>query len=209
MPLAKDVHQVTTAPSTVRREHHRASGRHRPVSRPSWESEAEIHLIRLCLDLQLDAMLLSLGATAAQTATGTGSGGAQPQSDPSQTQSPPWHRWVLEDVETVRILAADVMSGGAALPATLGTDLDQAVPAAAIDNLVARYESMTALLADILPPDPSGPSAPYRAHAQEVLAHCQARLRELRSTRLEQTPPRGVPVKHLTERPPVPGEWLG
>jgi hypothetical protein len=157
-------------------------------------------------------MLLSLGASAAQTAKaadGTDSGGAQPQRDPSQAQSPPWHRWVLEDVETVRILAADVMSGGATLPATLGTDLDQAVPAAAIDNLVARYESMTALLADILPPSASGSSAPYRAHAQEILAHCQARLRELRSTRLEHTPPRGVPMGHLTERPPVPGEWLG
>lgn len=208
MPLAKDVHQAT-APSTVRPERHRPAGGQRPASRPSWEFEAEIHLIRLCLDLQLDAMLLTLGASAAQAATGTGSRGAQPQSDPDQTQSPPWRRWVLEDVETVRTLAADVLSGGAALPATLGTDLDQAVPAAAIDNLVARYESMAALLADILPPSTSDSSAPYRAHAQEILARCQARLRELQSTRLEHTPPRGVPVKHLAERPPVPGEWLG
>lgn len=199
MPLAKDVHQAST-PSSVRSETPPTAGAERTVSPPSWESEAETHLIRLCLDLQLDALLLALGAASAQAAAGHAGAG----------ETPPWRRWVLEDVEMVCSLAADVMSGGASLPATLGSDFDRAVPAAAVDNLVARYESMAALLADILPPAPSGTSAPYRAHAQVALAQCQERLRQLRSTRLEQTPPRGLPiVKDPVDHPPVPGEWLG
>jgi hypothetical protein len=117
-------------------------------------------------------------------------------------------------------LVTDVMGGGATLPAMLGSDLDQAVPAAAIDNLVARYESMTVLLADILPPDGSSSSAPYRAHAQEALARYENRLRELRATRLDHTPPRGlslptgvpgsaVNIEDQIEHRSVPGEWLG
>ena len=127
----------------------------------------------------------------------------------SSPQAPPWRRWVLEDVELVRKLAGDVLTGGAALPAILGSDLHQAVPAAAVDNLVAHYESMTMLLADVLPPSPEGSLAPYRAHAQAALAHYQDRLRDLRSTRLEHTPPRGLALPTTTDHPPVPGEWLG
>jgi hypothetical protein len=83
------------------------------------------------------------------------------------------------------------------------------VPAAAVDNLVARYESMAALLADVLPPGSSEAGASYRAHAQEALGRCQQRLRELHATRLEQTPARGLPLDTAIEHPPVPGEWLG
>lgn len=233
MPLAKDVHATTastvsattsatssTTPSadrsatrTVRRsmaasaearsERTTPVGSERSVSPPAWEADAQTHLVRLCLDLQLDAMLLALGAASA--------GSRQDSVDAETAVSPPWRRWVQEDVEMICTLAADVMSGGAALPPTLGSDLDQAVPAAAVDNLMARYESMAALLADILPPSvaPARPSAPYRTHAQETLARCQQRLRELHGTRLEQTPPRGLPLPTPIEHPPVPGEWLG
>jgi hypothetical protein len=234
MPVAKDIRR--TAPA-VHRDRSAASHRDRstgssdaattaeysptsPVS--SWETESEAHLLRLCLDLQLDAMLLTMGAAAAQSRhAGTGrpagsdrfepapSGTVTPTSTVDHPEAPPWRRWVTEDVEMVSALAADVMVGGASLPTALGTDLDRAVPAAAVDNLIARYESMAALLADILPPEATGPPAPHRAHAQEALARCQGRLRELRSTRLAHTPARGIPVSPMSDTPPVPGEWLG
>jgi hypothetical protein len=206
MPLTKKARHTVTS-STIQTGHPSAA-RKGPSAASGWESETETHLIRLCLDLQLDAMLVALGAAATQSLPST----TRPTTAAAQdgaAQAPPWRRWVLEDVEMVWALAADVLGGGAALPAMLGSDLDQAVPAAAVDNLVARYESMVGLLADILPPDVSRSPLPYRAHAQEALARCQHRLRELSGTRLDQTPPRGVPLRHFTERPSVPGEWLG
>lgn len=217
MPLTKDLYATpVTDSTTVRRERTRSAGTERSASPTSWESGAEIHLIRLCLDLQLDAMLLALGAAAAESlrtrsAPGKSTGPApfSGTAAPADLEPPPWHRWIREDVEVVSTLAADVMGGGAALPAALGTELDQAVPAAAIDDLIARYESMIGLLADILPPGPSRPPVPYRVHAQEALAHCQERLRDLRNTRLDSTPARGLTYTPPTDRPPVPGEWLG
>jgi hypothetical protein len=238
MPLAKDVHPASN-PSAVRTEPARDAELQRRPKSPPIATEAEAHLLRLCLELQLDAMLLTLGAAAAGaarrpdddpaaefTAVFTAEPTAGPNSGPASgptsesgnaaaresgdtAQSPPWRRWVLEDVELVRGLAGDVLAGGASLPTTLGSDLDQAVPAAAVDNLVARYESMTTLLADVLPSGPDVAPAPYRAHAQAALAHYQDRLRDLRSTRLEHTPPRGLTLPATADHPPVPGEWLG
>jgi hypothetical protein len=201
MPLAKDVHLASDSSAPRTAADREAPPDRRPTS-PSDVTEAEAHLIRLCLDLQLDAMLLTLGAAATGEASDRESTGTR--------QSPPWRRWVLEDVELARELANDVLAGGASLPATLGSDLDQAVPAAAVDNLVARYESMTALLADILPPGPEVAPAPYRAHAQAALAHYEHRLRDLRSTRLDHTPARGLTLPTTAgDHLPVPGEWLG
>lgn len=129
-------------------------------------SDAETHLIRLCLDLQVDALLLTLGATVTGTDPGT----------------PPWRRWALEDVQTACALAADVRDGGAALPSTLGLEEDRAVPGVAVDNLVARYESMVTLLTDVLPPGTT-PPVPDRPRVRAVLAQCERRLHELRANR--------------------------
>jgi hypothetical protein len=160
----------------------------------SKDTDADTHLIRLCLDLQLDAMLLALGAAAAQ---------------PGGDGTPPWGRWVSEDVQMARALAADVITGGAALPPTLGSDLDHAVPAAAVDNLTARYESMETLLSDVVRSGGDGPSA-HRSHVDAALARCRDRLRELRARRLDETPPRGLPLsQHPVQHAALPGEWLG
>jgi hypothetical protein len=197
MPVAKDVHP--TNPTTPRREVVSGAADDTVVdlvatSSPR-ENDADAHLLRLCLDLQLDAMLLALGAAAAQQG---GSG------------APPWSRWVAEDVHMARALAADVISGGAALPPTLGSDLDHAVPAAAVDNLTARYESMETLLTDVVRSGNFEESFPHRGHVEEALARCQDRLRELQERRLEVTPPRGIAMgQHVSLQSALPGEWLG
>lgn len=138
-------------------------------------SDADAHLIRLCLDLQVDALLLTLGAAAAgQDAASTS----------------PWIRWVSEDVQTACALAADVMDGGASLPTVLGTELDHAAPTTALDNLVARYESMAALLSDVLSPAKARPTAPERPRVREALRQCERRLGELRANQPDGGPPR-------------------
>src|SRR3982751_232216 len=58
--------------------------------------ESAAHLLRLCLDLQLDAMLLTLGALASDPA-----GDGAPATAAGSAPLPgavPWRRWIDEDV---------------------------------------------------------------------------------------------------------------
>ena len=163
--------------------------------------ESAAHLLRLCLDLQLDAMLLALGALA-----------ADPASDDARPQSPttpvpgaiPWRRWIGEDVDLACKLAREAMSGHAALPPTLGSDLGHAVPVTTIDDLVARYTSMIGLLGD-LSHRAEGTARP--AGLDDAMTRCEARLAELRGHRLVETPPSGIDLR--AEQHYLPGELLG
>jgi len=158
-----------------------------PTRTPALDLEgSEAHLLRLCLDLQLDALLLTLGALAVDP--GPDGGGI------------PWRRWISEDVDLACTLAADALAGNAALPPTLGSDLGHAVPVTAIDDLVARYTSMRGLLADL---------ARSGGHpgVEQLIARCDERLAELREHRLVGTPPNGIDLRG--EQRFLPGELLG
>jgi len=164
--------------------------------------ESAAHLLRLCLDLQLDAMLLTLGALAADPASDSA-----PAAPPGSAPLPgavPWHRWIGEDVDLACRLAREAMAGGAALPPTLGSDLGHAVPLTTIDDLVARYSSMLGLLGD-LSRRSEGTSRP--AGLDEAMNRCEARLAELRGHRLVETPPSGIDLR--VEQHFLPGELLG
>jgi hypothetical protein len=186
-----------------------AQGQRLPAepARSPRDDDSDAHLLRLCLDLQLDAMLLTLGAAAV--------------SAPAGDEGVPWRRWVTEDVDLACALAGDAQAGRAALPPTLGTDLHHAVPAATIDNLTARYESMRALLADLLErfepapvagsppggPAPDGGAGEWRPRVREALDRCERRLAELREYRLQTTPARGIDLG--AQQQFLPGELLG
>ena len=156
------------------------------------------HLLRLCLDLQLDALLLTLGALAVDGAPEDGPASATPAS------GIPWRRWIGEDVDLACRLAAEALAGNAALPPTLGSDLGHAVPVTTIDDLVARYSSMLGLLAD-LSRRSDGPGRP--PGLDEAMARCEARLSELRGHKLVHTPPTGIDLREQHQF--LPGELLG
>jgi hypothetical protein len=163
--------------------------------------DSDAHLLRLCLDLQLDALLLTLGAAAAYTEPGRSGAPLAAAGDGAL----PWRRWLEEDVEMAVTLAADARAGRATLPSTLGTELDHAVPATVVDNLDARYRSMRSLLSELTAqPDRGGP---WRPRLREALDRCEQRMAELHEHRLEVTPPRGItaPAAHHY----LPGELLG
>jgi hypothetical protein len=176
-----------------------------PAARPR-ERDLEAsagHLLRLCLDLQLDALLLTLGAFAADRAQDGSPAEGSSRAAPAVAPSIPWHRWVGEDVDLACRLAAEALAGNAALPATLGSDLGHAIPATIIDDLVARYTAMLGLLEDLsnagsgsLRPDGIG----------EAIARTEARLAELREHRVLVTPPAGI---DLRSHEFLPGELLG
>ena len=152
------------------------------------------HLLRLCLDLQLDALLLTLGALAVDPS---------PDGDPDAAGIP-WRRWIGEDVDLACRLASEALAGNAALPPTLGSDLSHAVPVTTIDDLVARYASMLGLLGD-LSRRSEGAARPQGL--DEAIARCEARLAELRRHKLVATPPAGLQMR--PERQFLPGELLG
>jgi hypothetical protein len=153
------------------------------ASRPP--DEADLHVLRLALDLQVDAMLLTLGAAA-----------RAPSDEPV-----PWRRWVVEDLDAARLLARSIIDESADPPAALGTGVVGAPPDDALDNLIARYSAMDDLLESVL----LRPYAaqPWRPAAHEARTRCRARLEELhrhRGVRVVQT---------ASQRPYLPGELLG
>ena len=68
-----------------------------PTGGPSPHSDVNAFIFRLCLDHQLDALLLILGAAA----TDRHQGGVS---------SRPWRRWLQEDVDLTCLLAFDVLN---------------------------------------------------------------------------------------------------
>lgn len=171
--------------------------------------DRDMHLLRLSLDLQLDAMLLVLGASA-MTAPDAGI---------------PWRRWLDEDVELAWELATTALAARASLPPTLGSDLANADPDTIADDLLARYESMCGLMSDLLTRDVDG-RPEWHDNVRQALAHCQERVIEIRDHQHERrlasgrsgatSPgagpgPSGAASRHTTHGSQVylPGELLG
>lgn len=173
----------------------------RPQDRDLEASAA--HLLRLCLDLQLDSLLLTLGALAADRGRDGSSWTDRSAHAPAVAGSIPWQRWVTEDVDLACRLAAEALAGNAALPPSLGSDLGHAVPVTIIDDLVARYTSMLGLLED-LAARTAGAARPEGI--DEAIARTAGRLAELREHKLLATPPAGI---DLREHQFLPGELLG
>jgi hypothetical protein len=159
---------------------------------------SDLHVLRLCLDLQLDALLLTVGAAS---------------SHPNGSR-PPWRRWVNEDIQAACSLAAQAHTGSAGPPSGLGSDLDRAAPHTTENGLHARYTSMVALLSGLIcrprTEDVGQEHRPQQGTPGMVkaLEHYQERLAEL------ETHPWRPPSNHDADRPRpegsyLPGELLG
>ncbi len=126
----------------------------------------ELHHLRLALDIQVEAMLLTLTATARD-----------------ETGLVPWQRWLLEDLESARqltaaLVAADVEPSPALAGSTLGGGTDTAE---LLDTMVAQYTSMNDLLCEALAHPDDGQS--WRRVATHVRARCRSRIEELHAQR--------------------------
>ena len=173
----------------------------RGLRRPEEGSPLEgrhAHLLRLSLDLQLDAMLLTLGAAAAHDVD-----------SPTRGQAPaaPWFRWLAEDVDMTRTLAATALIVDTALPSTLGAPRAHADPVRMTDDLLARYESMSELLRDLLERARPGDGRAWRTHVRRALGRCAARIEELRGHRDDLVG--GARRNAMDQHRFLPGELLG
>jgi hypothetical protein len=149
------------------------------------QDQGDLHFLRLALDLQVDAMLLALGAAA--------------HADDEQI---PWRRWVVEDLDVARMLARTILSEHVEPPTVMGTGMLGTDAEAALDDLIARYSSMHDLLGDVLRRPYAG--QPWRRTAHEAFDRCAARLDELHRHR-------GTASVRTAHRCPefLPGELLG
>jgi hypothetical protein len=132
----------------------------------------DLHVLRLALDLQLDAMLLTLGAAAQAESRSV-------QSD----EGVPWRRWLVEDLELARALAVVLLEGETAPVPGLGGSVADTNVETALENLVARYSSMENLLNGVLERPHRGQL--WRPAVTEALCRCRARLEELHQHRRE------------------------
>lgn len=154
-----------------------------PLSRPP--DPTDLHLLRLALDLQVDAMLLTIGAA------------ARAHEDPV-----PWRRWAVEDLDAARMLTQTLIAHDAAPPTALGGDTTRASAESVLDDLIARYTSMDDLLRGVLERPYAGQD--WRPVAHEARSRCRARLEELHRHR------GGLAVRRRDPgRRYLPGELLG
>lgn len=164
-------------------------------------NDNNVHLLRLVLDLQLDALLLGLGAAAIHESR---SSVVPPALGASGAGT--WPRWVVEDVDLARALATEAVRSGAALPTTLGPEPYSHEDRSLLDQLTGHFESMHNLLADVLGRTTAGLTSIRRNQLLELMAHCHKRLTELRT--LAETP-RAPRTQASTEHQYLPGELLG
>jgi hypothetical protein len=120
---------------------------------------AELHQLRLALDLQIDSMLLALGAAARD-----------------HSNHVPWQRWLIEDLELARVLTAALVESEVEPTPALG-GATSGMAHNALDNLVARYSSMEELLHAAVRRPHTGQS--WRSAAAHALIRCRTRLEEL------------------------------
>jgi hypothetical protein len=158
-----------------------------PSARPD---QSDLHMLRLTLDLQLDAMLLTLGASAHAETKGE-----------TDEDAVPWRRWLVEDLDLARALAATLLEGDAAPMTGLGGGFASGEVDTSLENLVARFESMEQLLIGALDRPASGQH--WRGAATDALHRCRARLTELHHHR------RLVIATASHHHTFLPGELLG
>jgi hypothetical protein len=126
-------------------------------------------LLRLALDLQVDALLFSVSADATSGSSGVESVAGQ---DPDQ---PPWERWLAGDLEAVLRLAESVVEEHLPLPSVLSGAHHRETRV--LDDLRARYTTILALLSEAAAElTPLGTAAPT---VRNLLRHYEERLQEL------------------------------
>jgi hypothetical protein len=183
----------------------------RPGERRPLPDHSELYLLRLALDLQLDALLLTLGAAARAEVRGgaraTAVGGHATVQATAGTTVPsddavPWRRWLGEDVELARMLAGVLVEGEGNPFPTLEDGVARSAESATLDDLAARYESMEDLLVGVLERPSAGQH--WRGSAAEALQRCRDRIAELRRHRRA-----AIALAAASRTSYLPGEWLG
>jgi hypothetical protein len=173
------------------------AGFDRPVEGHRGDS-SDLHFLRLALELQLDALLLTLGGAAHAAAH------AEPEPDGGRERPLPWQRWLVEDLEQARELAAALIASDDPSVPALGGGLADFCTDASLDNLSDHYTSLERLLAGVASRPSSGATG---LTALEALTRCRARLAEVHALRRSTVVTAGM--RGMRGQSFLPGELLG
>jgi hypothetical protein len=154
-------------------------------------------VLQLCLRLQLNAMMLTMGAVVLdhKLPDGTGSPtGQAPRGPTTGSVSLPavpqrWRSWLEEDVDFACQLAAGVVATGSSLPRALVAGFRPEGATSVMDGVAASYEAIGALLDDLQASDPEDGATSTACAAVAARKHLRDRLVLLRGMRQDQTEP--------------------
>lgn len=165
---------------------------------PTSFPDDQLYMLKLCLELQLEAMLLALGSSAVVLR-----GGRRAQRTPGAARPAdlPWEKWLAEDVELACALTRDCVNDGIPLPSSMG-QVDGHRSGTMVESLAARYSAMSAVVGNML--DRTDPEQHATAFSRlvETRTRCEERLAALIGGSPETT---GDPWY----RPAEPGHFLG
>jgi hypothetical protein len=137
----------------------------------------QLYMLKLCLELQLEVLLLTLGSSAVASSRSRCTGDILVAGRPGRAGRP-WSRWLAEDLELACALTKDCVEDDIPLPSSMalprGTDAE-----AWVESLAARYCAMAAVVAEML--ERTDPERHPMAVARlvQTRARCQERLDEL------------------------------
>jgi hypothetical protein len=136
----------------------------------------QLYMLKLCLELQLEALLLALGSSAVASRSGLAGGSVVPGTPAGPGL--PWSRWLSEDLELACSLTKDCVDDDIPLPSSIGLPAGGG-PQGGVEALAARYTAMAAVVGEML--DRTDPVRHPMAVARLVQTRqrCEERLDEL------------------------------
>jgi len=169
------------------------------VASPAGFPDDQFYSLKLCLELQLEAMLLALAASSVALVPDDPHDGV-PAGTPA-VNGLPWAGWLAEDLHLTRALTRDCLDDGVPLPSTMGLPAGSE-SSSAVDALAARYSAMAAVVGEMIERTDARSHPRAAERLAETLSHCEERLDQL----LGQTLPRGTAWWRDHEEP---GHYLG
>jgi hypothetical protein len=139
------------------------------VASPTAFPDDQLYMLKLCLELQLEALLLALGTSAVASR-----GGAPEQAAATATDGLPWDKWLTEDLDLACALTRDCVDDGIPLPSSMG--LVPGTSGSVVESLAARYSAMAAVVGEMLDRTDSRRHPAAVARLTQTRARCEERL---------------------------------
>jgi hypothetical protein len=179
----------------------------RTTASPASFPDDQLYMLKLTLELQVEALLLALGSSAVAARGGRHDQGENGRTAPAALAAAapaadlPWQKWLAEDLELAGALTRDCVEDGVPLPSSMGL-AGSAGPGGVVESLAARYSAMAAVVGEMLD------RTDVRAHASAVarLVETRARCEERLDALIGESP------ESAAERffaPAEPGHYLG
>jgi hypothetical protein len=166
---------------------------------PTTYPDDQLYLLKLCLELQVEALLLALGSSAVAS-RGRRVNQGRPAGAAS-TADLPWEKWLAQDLDLAHALTRDCVEDGIPLPSSMGLVGAEAATGV-VESLAARYSAMATVVGEML----DRTDARTHGHAVARLSETRARCVERLDMLLGESPE--AAAEHLFT-PTEPGHYLG